>query len=1325
MTAIFISHSSVDNAEAEKMKTWLKQQGHQSLFLDFDPEEGIRAGGDWEQILYRRLRQCQAVIILLTPGWLASKWCFAEMVQAREKGKAIFPVKVKKCDADGVLAQIQHVDLIANAEEGYRRLALGLKERDVGIFGWDGTRPPYPGLLALEEDDAAVFFGRTEDVFRGLETLESLRRMGRDAPRFVLLLGASGSGKSSLMRAGLLPRLRRDKANWLPLTPFRPQEDPLAELARALVRGFDEQPDAPSWQDLRDRLLTAAECEPVNGKVLCDLARDALEAADCRNATVLLPIDQAEELINHGNPERANGFLRLLRSALEGSNRELMAIATLRSDFLGAFQTHPVLQDADYAHGFSYEPHTIDALPIQRIADVIEEPARIAGIRLGDGLVSALVRDTGSGDALPLLAFALRRMYDHRQSEDALELRDYETLGGLEGAVREEAQLIFRHARPSEDERQALRAAFVPGMVRVGTQGTYTRRRAFKDELPAGCKRLLGLFVEAHLLVTDQDQDGRETIEVAHEALLRTWTQLSVWLDEDQDNLRLLEGIRRAVRDWEEAGRQEDLLVHRDGRLADAEALVREPRFTLAEGSADKAYLAACLAAQHAREQARRKRIRTTIGGLVAGLVILGLATVWAVIERADAQRKGRDALSRALVAQGQQLFGKKPLLALRLAAEAHALSPSPETESTIKTFAGQGRLVFVAGDVETDRNTGVQPSPDGSVFVVDRINSPGELRRSFDGSIVEVLKDEVANVIFSPEPKGRYFVVNYGKPSHQSIRKMAPGELCRSSDGATIARLRKMVGSAIFSRDSLATYVIVKYTKWGKLFGPELRRSADGEVIKDSPRLAFSTHPASSYFVADNTVYTTRDLQPVVTLPSTVQQVSFSPDPAASYIVARHSVQLFPKSRDRSSRMKKRRFSDLRRSKNGEVVSPLGKEGSVRFSPDPEARYFYIDSGEYVLELRRTSDASVIAKLPAGTLRVFFSPDPEARYFVAQRDDIEAEDDLPWVSELHSSADGRLISRLSGFAAGDNIYFSPDQSAAHLIVGYLQSNPELRRSSDGSLVKQFESPISGAYFAPSGKYFVLNYKASGIYPELRRSSDGKVVELATKRLGRVRFSPNPRATFFIAQYTEALKAPSELRKSSDGSYLATLAGTVESIAFSSDADATFFIIRYEGDKSELWTAHREPRRLLDLGFGLAGQVFDLADQRLVVWYRDGRAYLLDLAWLRAMGGDVQAIPINEVIRLACQDPLASGLLDMSNVEPFLQGRTPQACSGIEGSRAERSQDTLVSPTQALFTGRATQRQVAITVASKIILKSWRLSGTSVIRAALAFGGLM
>jgi hypothetical protein len=128
MTAIFISHSSADNAAAD-MKAWLEAQGHTSLFLDFDPEAGIKGGAVWEQILYHKLRQCQAVIALLTPSWLASKWCFAELIQARERGKAIFPVKVQSCNADGVFSDLQHIDLTTQPEEGYRRLKLGLVER--------------------------------------------------------------------------------------------------------------------------------------------------------------------------------------------------------------------------------------------------------------------------------------------------------------------------------------------------------------------------------------------------------------------------------------------------------------------------------------------------------------------------------------------------------------------------------------------------------------------------------------------------------------------------------------------------------------------------------------------------------------------------------------------------------------------------------------------------------------------------------------------------------------------------------------------------------------------------------------------------------------------------------------------------------------------------------------------------------------------------------------------------------------------------------------------------------------------------------------------
>jgi hypothetical protein len=129
MSAIFISHSTKDHADTEAMATWLKQQGHTSYFVDYDEKSGISAGTDWEQVLYQQLRQCQAIVALVTPDWLESKWCFAEMIQAREKGKPIFPVMAKPCQLPDLLNDTQKIDLVADPEGGYRRLVLGLKEQ--------------------------------------------------------------------------------------------------------------------------------------------------------------------------------------------------------------------------------------------------------------------------------------------------------------------------------------------------------------------------------------------------------------------------------------------------------------------------------------------------------------------------------------------------------------------------------------------------------------------------------------------------------------------------------------------------------------------------------------------------------------------------------------------------------------------------------------------------------------------------------------------------------------------------------------------------------------------------------------------------------------------------------------------------------------------------------------------------------------------------------------------------------------------------------------------------------------------------------------------
>ena len=323
---------------------------------------------------------------------------------------------------------------------------------------------------------------------------------------------------------------------------------------------FEAQGRPRDWNALRSELHAAAQ-SPAGAQALLKLARDLAIAARQPETTVLLTIDQAEELFGYSPPEAATRFLRLLRAALEAADRRLMAVATLRSDFLGEFQSHPVLQDGEYPHHFRYRAVPVDPMPLRNFPAIIQGPARLAGVRLDDGLVETIVQDTGTRDALPLLAFTLRRLYERYGGDGHLTVDEYESLGRLEGAIREEAQRVIAEADPNPEELEALHAAFVPTMVRINVEGGYARRRALFDDLPRRALPLLRRFVDARLLVTDRDPKNRETIEVAHEALLRTWPQLSDWLIEDRDKLRLFESLQRSAEEWDQGGRRDDLLV--------------------------------------------------------------------------------------------------------------------------------------------------------------------------------------------------------------------------------------------------------------------------------------------------------------------------------------------------------------------------------------------------------------------------------------------------------------------------------------------------------------------------------------------------------------------------------------------------------------------------------------------------------------------------------------------------------------------------------------------------------------------------------------------
>ena len=543
MARIFISHSSRDNDAADRMKAWLGSQGFEKAFLDKDKVTGIPPGADWEKTLYRQVELSQAVIILQTRNWLDSKWCFAEFTQARALGKPIFPVIEIPANGARIAPDIQALDLTSNRVDGLERLKLELVRiaRDVGGgYDWDPRRSPFPGLHAFQEEDAAVYFGRGDEIRGLIERLEARRAQG--GAKLIALLGSSGSGKSSLLRAGLVPRLKGGGHNWIVIQPIRPGERPVDALAVTLAaaQGLDG-----NWRKLRDELVGS---EPEHA--LADLANDLRVKNGAPEAQILLTIDQTEELFGVTDPDETRRFLEIVSRTLSES-LPFLAMMVLRSDFLGQLQSAASLTAR-------FEEFSLGPIPLARIPQIIKGPARVAGLSIDETFVQQAIHDAETEDALPLLAFALRELLD-QSSNKALTLDGYKSLGDekarltpLENAVRQAADRVLAEAKPTDDELTALREAFVPAMVRVNDEGQYVRRPAQWDGLPKKSHPLLERLAEARLLVVRPDGEAR-VVEAAHEALLRKWPLLSSWLDDEREFLIGKQQLEQDVRDWDQA----------------------------------------------------------------------------------------------------------------------------------------------------------------------------------------------------------------------------------------------------------------------------------------------------------------------------------------------------------------------------------------------------------------------------------------------------------------------------------------------------------------------------------------------------------------------------------------------------------------------------------------------------------------------------------------------------------------------------------------------------------------------------------------------------
>jgi len=622
MARIFLSHSSRDAMAAAEMRNWLLAEGFDAPFLDFDKHSGIPPGTDWEQVLYSEIERAQAILLLLTRHWQDSKWCFAEFTQARALGKPVLPVIAGPLvsDAEMVARDVQALNLIGNRPGALGQLKQRLSEITLlfqGGLGWDPTRPPYPGLAALQEEDGAVYFGREQEIRQVIERLNARRSLGSGG--LLVILGASGAGKSSLLRAGVLPRLRSSGKRWVVPPPFRPERRPLDALALSLDQALG---GTMGWQSLSASLRQALR-DGRQQALLQQLASDLRARHGANEATILLAIDQAEELFHQSDTGERDLLIHLLNAAL-GQGLPYQAVMTLRSDGLSALQAEGKLR-------LRYEQLSLAPLATECIDEVILGPARVAGLKVEPALVHRAVHDAGSGNSLPLLAFTLRELYDRSAPEHQLTVSAYEALGDahlglspLENAVRAAAERALQALQPDQAQLQALRDAFVPGLVRVNEKGNYARQPQEWSEISPQARPLLEALVAARVLALREER-GVLLLEVAHEALLSKWPLLRGWLDEARQFLIDCRNLETARREWHEAPAQSrDGLLLSGTRLNRARSWLEERPEQLAPEV--RQFIAASIAQEEHRTRLGRTRRQRVLAGMAA-LSALSLAS--------------------------------------------------------------------------------------------------------------------------------------------------------------------------------------------------------------------------------------------------------------------------------------------------------------------------------------------------------------------------------------------------------------------------------------------------------------------------------------------------------------------------------------------------------------------------------------------------------------------------------------------------------------------------------------------------------------------------